>query len=88
MDDIQEVYTQNEELSSALARPIGEEVEIDDDELLKEFEQQDHFMENVEKDFDVSKLPSVPTTTTTKQAAPVVDEADEEAKQLAALMGI
>ena len=86
MDDIQEVYTQNEELSSALARPIGEEVEIDDDELLKEFEQQDHFMENVEKDFDVSKLPSVPTTT--KQAAPVVDEADEEAKQLAALMGI
>jgi short-subunit dehydrogenase involved in D-alanine esterification of teichoic acids len=90
MDDIQEVHTQNEEMSSALSRPIGEVVDIDDDELLREFEQQDVFMENVEKEYDASAMPTVPVSAKkedTVEAAPT-DEVDEEAKQLAALMGI
>lgn len=91
MDDINEQQQIADDISNALSRPINQEMEMDDDELLEAFEAEFNTHEDVETeqdvDYDVHALPSAPVakTTTTTTTSKTTTNTQEDA-ELAELM--
>eukprot|EP00461_Guttulinopsis_vulgaris_P002587 UN02588 len=84
MDDIVEQQQMQEEISDALARPIGEE--IDEDELFEAFMGEEEKVEEEEMPFDFDMLPTAPKGNKTPAVTTPAKQTTKEEDELAALM--
>lgn len=90
MDEIEEQITLGQEISNAISRPMGNEV--DEDELLDELEQLEQ--ETLEEKMvsvgkaPTGKLPSVGDSTKAKPIAQEEDDEEEELRKLQAEMAL